>query len=523
MSKHPSTSQTAPPAIKQIANYACAGYPGLYIVSHEDQRVQGDLLAAVQSIKSNPFKLFVWSCTEGVAGVEKAGGNVTFTPQEGTQDIVDALNWFYGDNKANEHSILVLQGFHLFLNDPNPILFQRIKDCLNIGKRTNRMMIILSCTLTLPPDLEKLFAVLEYKLPGREQLLAVAEGIASSASIKLNGQTEALLDAASGLTTSEAENAFSLSFIEQGDLLPAVVNREKAMVIKKNGLLEVVSHQVTLEDIGGLENLKRDLYSKRNLFTQSAREYGLDTPRGILVVGQPGTGKSLTAQATRTIFNLPLIKLEAGSIFGSLVGESERNWRSAFQTVKAISPCVLWIDEVDGLFSGAESSGKTDGGTTQRVIKAILQDMQFNGDGVFFVFTANEVDNLPDPLIDRLDVWSVDLPNAAERESIWSIHLTKRGRKPSKFNLPLLADQSEGFSGRQIEQVLLRAMTCAFNDKEREVACSDISDCLKQTVPTARLMADQIERRRTRLKNRAQPASLTPIAKTTTADVRRLS
>jgi SpoVK/Ycf46/Vps4 family AAA+-type ATPase len=206
------------------------------------------------------------------------------------------------------------------------------------------------------------------------------------------------------------------------------------------------------------------------------------------------------------VFGLPLLKLEAGRIFGSLVGESERNWRTAFATAKAVAPCVLWIDEVDGLFSGAESSGKTDGGTTMRVIKAVLQDMQFNGQDIFFVFTANDIDNLPDPLIDRLDVWSVDLPTKSEREAIWKIHIEKYGRKARAFDLDELADETDGFSGRQIEQVWLKALTLAFNAK-REPTNADALKVVKTFVPTSVTMATAIEKRRKRLANRAMSAS----------------
>ena len=289
---------------------------------------------------------------------------------------------------------------------------------------------------------------------------------------------------------------------------PEIVYREKAATVKRNGLLEIVENKISLDDIGGLENLKGDLREKSNLFSEEARKFGLPTPRGLLVVGQPGTGKSLTATATSDVFGIPLLKLEAGRIFGSLVGESERNWRTAFATARAVAPCILWIDEVDGLFSGGESSGRTDGGTTQRVIKAVLQDMQFNGEGIFFMFTANDVDNLPDPLVDRLDVWSVDLPTAKEREAIWSIHIAKRGRKPGKFNLGELARSTEGFSGRQIEQVWIKALTLAFNDDEREPGAKDVATAASRFVPTSVLMAVQIENRRKRLKDRSMPASV---------------
>jgi SpoVK/Ycf46/Vps4 family AAA+-type ATPase len=274
---------------------------------------------------------------------------------------------------------------------------------------------------------------------------------------------------------------------------------------------------VRIEHIGGLELLKEDLVSKRNLFTRAAVEYGLGTPRGYITVGQPGTGKSLTAKATGSVFNLPLLRLEAGKLFASHVGESEANWRTAFATAKAVAPCILWIDEAEGLFVGGKSSGSTDGGTTSRVIKAILQDMQFNGEGIFFMFTANDIDGIPDPLIDRCDVWSVDLPNLSEREAIWQIHIIKKKRNPKKFNIPELARLTDGYSGRQIEAAWEKAMTAAFNDEAREPEQSDITDALKRFVPTSVTMADAIEKRRKRLSGRAMPASRpeapTPVTK----------
>lgn len=498
---------------QKLINFLKAGNAGLYVRSHEGQRVEGEVAAAA---KAAGFDFYTWTATRGVVQIKPAKGNkpaeaIQHKPNPDLQPHYDALAHFMRfakDGRAsNSRGVMLLHDFHMFLKLEDPVFIRMVKDCLLDGKMSSHTMIIAGCVLALPPELEKEITVIDFKLPDREQLLAIAENIAKSANVVLNGNTEAILDASSGLTTLEAEDAMSLSIVETGDLTPAVISREKAETVKKNGILEIVETNITLEDIGGLEYLKADLFSKRHLFGKEAKEYGLESPRGILVVGQPGTGKTLTASATKTIFNLPLVRLEAGRIFDSLVGGSERNWRNVFSTVKAISPCILHVDEVDGLFAGSESSGKTDGGTTSRVVKNILQDMQFNGEGIFFVFTANDIDKLPDALIDRLDVWSVDLPNKEERIAIWSIHIAKRKRRPAKFDLDALAAASDGYSGRQIEQVWLKAMTIAFNDKGREPKESDAIEVLKATTPTSKLMAEQIQRRRERLANRAQQAS----------------
>lgn len=257
----------------QIANYVKAGYSGLFIVSHEETRVEAELKAVA---KATEFELRAWSLTTGI--VDSNGEAI---PE--TQDPLQVLGSI---SALPEKSILLLRDFHLFLAQPNPMLSRNLKDALAIGKSSNRVIVIVGCKLQLQPELEKEITVIEFSLPTREDLLVTLRGIADSAGIKLNGNTDKLLDAASGMTTTEAENAFALSIIETKTLSPDVIAREKSHTVRKNGLLEIVENSASLEEIGGLENLKRDLHEKRNLFSKEAREYGLPTPRGLLVLGQ---------------------------------------------------------------------------------------------------------------------------------------------------------------------------------------------------------------------------------------------
>jgi SpoVK/Ycf46/Vps4 family AAA+-type ATPase len=484
----------------QIVNYLKAGYPGLYLTTFEEQRAAKEIVGAARELR---YHLFTWSCVDGIVSVPEEGTDAVSIPD--TEDPNAALAKF---KDLAEKSILVMRDLHAFLRgDPYPALVRRIKDCMAIGKATTRHIIITGCELRLPIELEKEITTMEFKLPDRATLRDAVDAICETAKVKMKSNMDLVLDAASGLTTMEAENAFAKSIIEHGDIVPAAVQHEKAETVKKNGLLEIVEAEITMDDIGGLEYLKQALVEMQDLFTAGAREYGIPTPRGMLTVGQPGCGKSLVAKATASIFKLPLIRLDAGKLFGSLVGQSEGNWRNAHATAAAIAPCIMWIDEVDGLFAGAQSSGQTDSGVTARVIKAILQDMQERSEGIFFIFTANDIDGLPDPLIDRLDTWSVDLPNPTEREAIWRIHIAKRGRKPKDYKLRDLAVATEGYSGRQIEQIWLKALTVAFNAHKTEPSAADCIAAVARFAPTSKTMAEAIERRRKRLKDRATPAS----------------
>lgn len=495
----------------RIANYIRASYPALFLVSHEEIRME-HLIAAAAEATQRP--LYTWSLT---TGRQLIGGS-----DDRDLDYLDVLkpnNLHTMLLSEDGGAILLLRDFHLHLQEGDAMMIRTFKDAVAFCKQNAITLVMIGATVKLPIELSKLVTTIEFDLPDRESLLHTltqtceANGIPAPEGEEL----EALLTAAGGLTTTEAEDAFALSLVETNTITSAIVQREKANTIKRNGILELIDRPASLDEIGGLELLKADLLSKRNRFTRAAAEYGIPTPRGILAVGQPGTGKSLTASATSSIFGTTLLRLEAGRLFGSHVGESEANWRNVFATARAIAPCILWIDEVDGLFSGSSSSGRTDGGTTARVTKAILQDMQFNGEGIFFMFTANDIEGIPDPLIDRCEVWNVELPHLDERKAIWRVHIAKlRGAQtiphdPDDFDLAALARATEGFSGRQIEQVWLAALTAAFNDSMRPPTTEDALAAAKATVPTSVTMAAQIAARRERLKD-ARKASQPPAA-----------
>lgn len=483
---------------KQIVNYIKAGYPGLYIVSHEESRVEAELKAAAKETK---FGLYGWTVTKGVFDTAKG------TPMPDTQEPVNMLEEFA---KLPEKSILIAEDLHGFLKDQNPVLVRKLKEALQSAKTANRVLVIVGCVLELPPELEKEMTVLEYDLPDRETLRSIAVGIAKSAGHELNGNADALLDAAGGLTTTEAENAFALSIVESKTLVPEIVAREKAATIKKNGILEIVETRNRLADVGGLEVLKAWLSKRKHAFSAKAKAYGLPLPKGLLMAGIPGCGKSLTAKATASILGgLPLLKLDAGRLFGAHVGDSERNMRIAIQTAEAIAPCVLWIDELEKGFSGSRSSGATDGGTSSRVFGSFIQWMQEKTAPVFVVATANDVSQLPPEMLRKGrfdDLFFIDLPDASERAQIWQIQIAKYGRNPKAYDLPGLANASEGWTGSEIEAVFCEALFAAFED-DKEPDTLTVTRASADLVPLSRTMSKELETLRAWAQGRARLAS----------------
>ena len=387
----------------QITNYIRSGCPGLYLVSCEQARVEAELKTVAESLSR---QLYYWSITDGL--VDTASGK--------SRQAYDPLGALQAIEEGPRQTVCLLRDFHLHLLDPLPQVLCKFKDLLQQAKRQEKTLVIIGCRQVLPPELERELTVIEFSLPGAEQLGQVLDGIlasAESASPPAEDR-ERILDAARGLTTIEAENAFALSLVEAGRRVdPLIVAREKASTVKKNGLLELIEAREDLRSIGGLDVLKAWLLKRKDAFSQRARDYGLPTPKGLLIIGIPGTGKSLTAKATAKVFGAPLLKLDAGRVFAGLVGQSEANLRSVIQTAEAIAPSVLWLDEIEKGLAGSKSSAATDGGTSARVFGSFISWLQEKTAPVFVVATANDVSQLPPELLrkGRFDeLFFVDLP-----------------------------------------------------------------------------------------------------------------
>jgi hypothetical protein len=483
---------------EKITHYIRAGYAGLYLVSHEEQRVEAELKAIATALK---HRLYAWSATAGL--IDIADGTC-----RGAQDPMEVLGVL---SELPDDSIVLLRDYHVFLDDPNPLLLRQLKDQLRIGKTKGHTLAVLGCRLKLPPELEREFIVVDFTLPGAEALDEVLKGILKSTGKKRPSaeSAAALIDAARGLTTTEAEDAFALSVVECGELNATIIAREKAQAVKKNGLLELIETQESLASIGGLDLLKDWLLKRREAFTPRAKQYGLPMPKGVLMLGIPGCGKSLTAKATASVFGVPLLRLDAGRIFAGLVGQSESNLRAVIQTAEAIAPCVLWIDELEKGFAGSRSSGSTDGGTSSRVFGSFISWMQEKRSPVFIVATANDVSQLPPEML-RKGRWDelffVDLPTREEREAIWQIQIAKFNRDAPSFDIRQLAKATEAFTGSEIEQVFIEALYRAF-EQEQEPTDLTIGTVLVDFVPLSKLMGESMTALRTWAKGRARPAT----------------
>ncbi len=482
---------------EQIINYVRAGYPGLYLISHEEQRVEAELKAIADALD---YRLYAWSATTGL--VDTANGH--------TGDDEDPMEAIVAIAGLPENSLVLLRDFHAFLEDGNPVLVRAVKDALLQAKTQGKVLVLLGCRKVLPPELEREICLVEFTLPDKAQLGRVLENICTSASLQNpeGDERDRILDAATGLTCTEAENAFALSVIECRCINPAVIAREKALTVKKNGLLEIVEVRERLEDIGGLDCLKAWLTQRRDAFGERARTYKLPSPKGVLLLGVSGTGKSLTAKAAANVLGRPLIKLDIGALMGSLVGESEANLRAAIHVAEAIAPCILWVDELDKGLAGSKSSGSTDGGTSARVFGSLISWMQERTAPVFMIATANDVTQLPPELLRKGrwdEIFWTDLPTMAEREAIWRIKIAQVERDPGGYDLKALTADSEGYTGAEIEGIVADSLYRAFAEA-REPTLKDLQQALRDTVPLSKL-SDQVDALRKWAKGRARPAT----------------
>ncbi len=506
-----SAPPSAPPRfVSELDTLVRARYPLIYLVTWEEQRLDAILS---QLAESHGKALLSWSVTKGL---RRAGG-VRGAPVEGARDPIEALGQI---EKLAEPSLVVLKDFHPFLNDPTVV--RALRELSQVLKSTYTTIILLSPTLAIPVELEKEITVLDVPLPTFHELFQLLKEIVGvvrqgqKAVVDLKKEdAEQLIKASQGLTLSEAENAFAKAIADDQRLDKSdiqLILDEKRQVIRKSGLLEYYPTEEKLGSVGGLEHLKTWLTRRTAAFGDAARRFGLPEPKGLLLLGVQGCGKSLTAKAIASSWRLPLLRLDMGRIFSGLIGSSEENLRRAIHVAESVAPAVLWVDEIEKGLSGVGSSSFSDGGVTARVFGAMLTWLQEKTAPVFVVATANRIELLPPELLrkGRFDeIFFIDLPAADERHEIFQIHVARRGRRLEAFDLEAVARIAEGFSGAEIEQAVISALYDAFAENV-ELGQSHLERAVKETFPLAATMREEIQKLRDWAKTRTRPASAAP-------------
>jgi SpoVK/Ycf46/Vps4 family AAA+-type ATPase len=480
--------------IEEIDLLIRARYPIIYLITWEEKRALDEL----QALATKQGKtLHVWS---------QSVGFTTKMDDESKQKIRDPQAVLEMIIASEEVAIFVLKDFHPYMTEPGVI--RLLRDAADKLKTSYKSLIILSPVLRIPPELEKDLTVLDYQLPDQEAmkklLNEIIDAVSENPRVKINlksTEKDRLVQAAMGLTAVEAENAFSRVLVAKGRLSEEDIGdilAEKKQIVRKSGLLEYFEPDDQFEHVGGLKLLKDWLEKRGKAFSDSARTYGLPEPRGILLVGVQGCGKSLTAKAVSNLWKLPLLRLDLGKVFSSLVGSSEENVRRATGVAESIAPCVLWMDEIEKALSGLDSSGSSDAGTASRVFGYFIMWMQEKTRPVFVIATANNIDMLPPELMrkGRFDeIFFIDLPNPSERAEIFNIHIARFKRDPAKFDMKKLVQASKNFSGAEIREAIISGMYDSFSEN-RELNTEDIVRNMEITVPLARTMAEKIEKLR---------------------------
>jgi hypothetical protein len=497
----------------EIETLIRARYPIIYLITGEELRAQEVL---VQIANKRQKRIFEWTSTGGImpAGTSiqshKGRNLATKDPLAALDNVIEQV----------EPAIYLFKDFHPFLARNQVAVIRRLKDIALHLKNSQKTIVLISSVLEIPPELDKEITVINLPQPTKDDLGGLLDSIIreveplEQVQVELDGEgRERLLQAALGLSLAEAENVFAKVMIKDQRLGAEHVNdvfAEKQQIVRKSGLLEYYAAEEDFGSVGGLSVLKDWLMKRAAAFTAEAQAFGLPAPKGILLLGVQGCGKSLCAKAVSRLWQLPLLRFDMGRMFGSLVGSSEENVRRAISVAESIAPAVLWVDEVDKAFVGSQSSAMTDGGTTARVFGTFLTWLSEKTAPVFVVATANEVAQLPPELLrkGRFDeIFYVDLPSEQERADIFTIHLAKRKRQPSDFDLPTLVSASRDFSGAEIEQAIISAMYDAFYEKQ-QLATAHILEALQQTVPLARTMAEKVTDQRQWAVGRARSANL---------------
>jgi hypothetical protein len=459
--------------------------PILWIRSQEEERIAALLAAAAKRLGNR--QLARWDFIGGLQGWAGRDGEAARNPLAALDSLAAV--------PAEQGALLVLHDFHRYSDDSS--ICRKLRNLATSLRQRPHTVVITAAEWQLPRELEECITLLDLPLPEQGEIQALLRSIAQASGQSLPEEMlEQLTHSCSGLSEQRIRQVAARGLASRGQLgiedLEEVLE-EKRQAIARSELLEYCPTEATPADIGGLDALKRWLEQRHMAFSDEARRYGLPLPRGVLLVGPQGTGKSLTAKAIAHSWSMPLLRLDVGRLFAGLVGASEARTRDMIQRAEAMAPCVLWIDEIDKGFGGS-SDGRSDGGTSQRVLASLLTWMAEKTSPVFVVATANGVERLPGELLrkGRFDeIFLLDLPDSAERRAILDLQL-KRRRPEHRLPLEVVVDRTAGFSGAELEQVVIEAMHQAFSDG-RDFGESDLISAAAQLVPLSRTAREQLE------------------------------
>ena len=463
-----------------------ARYPILYISTNEEERIEYLIKYCAKKYVARTY--YSWDFVDGYQGNPNDTGFAARNPLEAL-DLIDKLT-------PETASLFVLKDYDNFLKDFSVI--RKLKNLSRSLKTQPKNIIIVSSEINIPDSLKEFVTLLEFPLPSYSEILEELNRLTSSLQQEIEPEVvNNIAMACQGLSLERIRRVLSKIIAKYGEIdesSPGLILQEKKQIIQQTQLLEFCLTDKSLSDLGGLDNFKDWLKLRSKAFSQEAIEYGLPYPKGLLLVGVQGTGKSIAAKIIAHEWKLPLLRLDFGRLFASLIGQSEQRVRKMIEIAEALSPCILWVDEIDKAFAGAQSSG--DSGTTSRVLATFITWLSEKTTPVFVVATANNIDFIPPEILrkGRFDeMFFLNLPTREEREAIFEVHLKKyRPEEINNFQLPLLGQLSKDFSGAEIEAVVIEAMRLGFNEN-REFNNEDVLISIQNLVPLARTKSKDLD------------------------------
>jgi SpoVK/Ycf46/Vps4 family AAA+-type ATPase len=526
-----------PDALERLKILINSSTPIVVMETVEETRAVGLVRTACADLN---MAVFEWSIADGLV---RCGSNVPVIPGADLQMRINAVRHAANPDApessktavyntqdpvqalANLESmtleaVFILKDFHRHMD--SPVIVRRLRDVGQKFSANRRTLILTAPSIAMPPELTSLIEYLELPLPNQERLLQIIDETFDRLAKTKTCTVKRTLDASGldavannlrGLTEEEAERAVSQALVRRYALCAETVTDvldAKKELLRHSGMLEFIDASDNMASVGGLDNLKRWLAQRRGAWEESAREFGLEPPRGMIVLGVQGCGKSLCARAVAGEWKIPLVKFDTAAIFDKYIGETEKRIQKVFKVAEGLAPCVLWIDELEKVFAGSQpDSASVDAGVSSRILAAFLSWMQDRKAPVFVAATCNNVTVLPPELIrkGRFDeLFFVDLPNQTERKQIFGIELARRKRNPAEFDLERVAAAAEGYSGAEIDAAVQTAMYAAFSSKQ-QVSTQGLLDALKATVPLSTTRAEEIQELRQWARTRAVPAA----------------